>query len=63
MDIKKCWDESLELLITYDSLTVKEFIKLLRPMGFSKEVILDTLNKLMESPLAKYSYDKFISNI
>ena len=64
MNIKdKCWHESLGLLLEHDSLTTKEFIMLLRPMGFSKETIMDALNNLMESPLVRYIYDEFMLDI
>ena len=55
----KCWDKTIELLLENDSLTTNEFILLLTQMQFTKEIIMCTLNKLIESPLVKYIDDRF----
>lgn len=60
MNIKdKCWQEALRLLVEYDSLTVKDFILSLTSMGFSDEIIVNTLNDLAESPLTRFDADGF----
>ena len=64
MNIKDiCWHEALELLIIHDSLTIEEFIMLLKPMRFSKEIIMDTMNKLIETPSVIYIDNKFMLDL
>ncbi len=56
-----CYRKALELLIEYNNLAQKDFVKLLIAMDFSKEAILSALNNLCENPLVEYKLGNFKS--
>lgn len=60
MDTKQnCFQKALNLLSQHNYLPEEDFVKMLVAMGFSKEVVLNTLNELCESSLVEYKSEVF----